>query len=91
MNCFAIKHQKIHTKCAVVYFCNQNQFQLKWKETFAFLTLISIEMTFALQETGMSKKEKKNDSFNKRQKYIQARMNMNLLQAPPGQANFGRR
>ena len=39
-------------------------------------------MTFALQEKGMSKKkEQKNDSFNKRQKYIQAWMNMILLQA----------
>ena len=58
MNCLAIKHQKIHTKCVVVYFCNQNQFQLKWEETFVFLTLISVEMTFALEDTGMSKKRK---------------------------------
>ena len=29
------------------------------KENFDFQTLISIEMTFALQETGMSKKEEK--------------------------------
>ena len=56
MNCFAIKHQKIHTKCVVVYFCIVKININGLKETFAFLTLISIEMTFALQETGMSKK-----------------------------------
>ena len=59
------------------------------KENFDFQTLISIEMTFALQETGMSKKEEKNDNFNKRQKYIQARMNKILL--PVRQANFGKK
>jgi hypothetical protein len=60
MNCFAIKHQKIHTKCVVVYFCKMwKSISIDLKQTFAFLTLISIEMTLALQETGMSKKTKK--------------------------------
>ena len=39
---------------------------------------------------SLKERNVKNDSFNKRQKNIQARMNMNFLQAPPGQANFGK-
>ena len=70
--------------CSLFFYC-QNQYQ--------WICFSNIDFNWndicSPRDRNVKKNEQKNGSFNKRQKYIQARMNMNLLQA--GQANFGSR
>ena len=60
-----------------------------WRKILIFKHWFQLKWHLLSKRQECQKKKKKNDNFNKRQKYIQARMNKILL--PVRQANFGKK